>query len=333
MTQIIKTNGKIDFISIRNEYIKAVVSNIGCAIVSLKTKNKDGIFTDNVLGFDKIDTYITQDKYIGVFVGRCANRIENGSFFLNDEEHKLFVNNTPNHLHGGKEGFDKKIFDYISTDDSIEFSYISKDNEEGYPGELTVRVKYQLQGNKFVITYDAISSKDTIFNPTNHTYFNLSDGKSDILEHYLQISSDKFGIINSNSLATGQLANVFNTPFDFTVPKKIGKDIYADDAQIILANGYDHSFVLNKSSNQITLSDVASGKSLTVSTTMPCVQLYTANFLDGNIKGKNNKFYAKHDGVCLETQFFPNAINNNFKNDVILKANKPFSQSTIWEFN
>lgn len=323
----------IKFIKLKSNFIEAVVTNLGCAIVSLKTKNKNGIFTENVLGFNDIDTYIKQDKYIGVVVGRCANRIAKGEFELNGEKYKLYKNNGSNHLHGGKEGFDKKIFDFNINENSIIFSYTSENGEEGYPSRLDFTVEYAVSQNAFTVKYSGISDGTTVLNPTNHSYFNLSGGKTNILNHKLMISADKFGKIDNEGLVTGEIQDVKNTAFDFNSSKKIADCIYKSDEQLKLGNGYDHPFILKKNVNpQIELNDEGSGKFLRINTTMPCVQLYTANYLDGTLLGAHKTPLNKHFGICLETSFFPNAINNQFRNDVVLKCGERFSSTTQYIF-
>jgi len=319
-------------ITLQNDDLILKTTNFGCNIISLYTKDKNNIFGDIVLGFDSIDDYKNQDKYIGAIVGRCANRISNASFSLNDKEYKLAKNNGPNHLHGGINGFDKKIFKYKILDNGVEFFYLSKSGEEGYPGNLKLKVSYILNENSILINYDAVSDGDTIINLTNHTYFNLNGKYCDINNHFLKINSDYFGEIDKNGLATGRLLKVDDTPFDFRKFREIGNGLLCDNSQIKIGQGYDHPFLLVDEKNQIELWEKISSRRMIISTSMPCVQLYTANYLDGTIRGKGGWYYNARDGVCLETQCFPNSINNGVT-DVILRKNTNYSKATTWTFD
>ncbi len=324
--------GDIYIITLQNDDLILKVSNFGCSIISLYTKDKNNIFEDIVLGFDSIDDYKNQDKYIGAVVGRCANRISNGSFSLNNKEYKLAKNNGPNHLHGGINGFDKKIFKHKILDNGVEFFYLSKNGEEAYPGNLELKVSYILNKNSILINYNAVSDEDTIINLTNHTYFNLSGKCCDINNHFLKINAEYFGEIDENGLATGKLSKVEDTPFDFRKFNQIGIGLSCDNPQIKMGQGYDHPFMLSDGKNQIELWEKESSRRMIISTDMPCVQLYTANYLDGNIRGKSGWYYNARDGVCLETQCFPNSINNGVT-DVILRKNTEYNKATSWTFD
>lgn len=324
--------GDIYIITLQNDDLILKTTNFGCNIISLYTKDKNNIFGDIVLGFDSIDDYKNQDKYIGAVVGRCANRISNALFSLNDKEYKIAKNNGPNHLHGGINGFDKKIFEYQVLNNGVEFFYLSKSGEEGYPGNLKLKVSYILNENSILINYDAISDEDTIINLTNHTYFNLSGKCCDINNHFLKINSDYFGEIDENGLATGRLLKVDDTPFDFRKFREIGNGLSYDNSQIKIGQGYDHPYLLVDKKNQIELWEKISSRRMIISTSMPCVQLYTANYLDGTIRGKGGWYYNARDGVCLETQCFPNSINNGVT-DVILRKNTNYSKATTWTFD
>lgn len=324
--------GNISVITMKNKYLILKITNIGCAIISIFTKDRNNKFTDVVLGYDDINLYKSQDKYIGAVIGRCANRISNGHFTLNSKQYNLDKNNISNHLHGGIIGFDKKIFDYTINDNEILFCYISPDGEEGYPGKMKLQVSYKLVDNSLIIKYVATSDKDTISNFTNHTYFNLSGNRFPIYNHYLSIKSDYYGEIDKNGMVTGKLMPVYNTVFDFNKEKQIKEGLLSGDEQICLGNGYDHAFIISEKNDQIILYEKESGIRLSVSTSMPCVQLYTGNYLCGDCEGKNGWFYNKNDGICLETQYFPNSINNNIDN-VVLRKGEVYNHFTKWTFD
>ncbi len=318
-------------LTISNDYISVKVTNIGCAIMEVLMPSNNGKIDNVVLGYDSPNDYLSCNVYLGVVVGRVTNRIENGRFELNSKEYTLAINNGPNHLHGGLHGFNSKIFDYQVIDDyTLQFHYLSKDSEEGYPGDLDVVITYTLKDNTLEIDYKCISTKDTIVNLTNHSYFNLGNTNT-IHEHLLYVASDSFHEIDQNGLTINKICNVQGTPFDFRVPKKIGKDIEVENIQLQYARGYDHSFILNKDSNQISLLDNDSGRKLTVSTTMPHVHVYSGNYLDDTI-GAQGTIYNNRYGIALETQYLPNSINIEDNPMVILKAGELYNEGTSYTF-
>lgn len=317
---------------ISNQYIKVVVSNIGCRVLSIFTPDKDGKMDDIILGVENIEDYAVDGAYMGAVVGRVANRIENAKFDLNGITYNLQKNNGDNHLHGGAEGFDKKIFSHEFLDDGIRFRYSSKDGEEGYPGQLDVLVDYTIKDNNFVINYEAESNKDTLVNLTNHMYFNLTGCNDNILSHSLMVKADKIACVDENCLANGEFLDVKNTPFDFNVAKTIGKDIDNDSVQLKNAAGYDHSFILNASDKQIVLESLEVGRRLTITTSAPAVQVYTGNFLSGGCVGKLGKLYKNRDGVALETQLLPNSINIESEPSVILRKGEKYKSYTAYCF-
>ena len=288
---------------------------------------------DIVLGFDTIEDYERHDKYMGAIVGRCANRISNGSFVLNGKDYVLAVNNGPNHLHGGIEGFDKKVWKGVLRDNHIEFSNFSPDGEEGYPGNLSARVTYTLtEDNEIVIDYFALCDEDTVVNLTNHTYFNL-DGNGNILNHVLQIPADEFTEIDENGCSNGKIAGVDGTPFDFREPKRIGSDIDADCEQIKNAQGYDHNYILkHRNDDKVNLAArLSSGDTtLEVWTDQPGVHVYTGNFLDDVVPGKNGVCYDKRSGIAIETQNWPDAVNNDGFPTSILKRGEVYRRKTVF---
>ena len=308
----------------------AKITNYGGTLVSLIVKDNKGEVDDVVLGYDKLEYYIKYKYFLGATVGRIANRIENSSFEINGTQYKVAKNEGENHIHGGIVGFDKVVWEEKlgeESNESIELSYLSIDGEEGYPGNLNVRVRYTVtEDNELKIEYFATSDKDTIVNLTNHSYFNLTgQGSGDVLKHKIMINSDKFTINDKYSIPTGEIAQVNNTPMDFRKLTYIGENISSDYEQIVFGNGYDHNWIINNSGEKLNKAaevyDEKSGRVMEVYTTKPGVQFYSGNFLKGLEPGKGGTTYNKRGGLCLETQYFPNAINKvNFPSP-ILKAN------------
>ncbi len=332
MIQVIdKIDDKIDLIEMKNDDITVVVSNYGCTIIKILMKDKDDNVDDVVLGYDDFSDYQTKDAYLGALVGRTANRIGKGKFSLNGQTYSLPINNGPNCLHGGIRGFSYQIFDYKIVDNSIEFSYLSKDGEEGYPGNLKFKAIYTLDKETLTIQYLATSDKDTIINITNHSYFNLSGAKEDIYNHQLLVHSNKYACIDSDGLPTGKYNEVKGTPFDFNTMTKIGDVIDCDDEQIKLGAGFDHPFIFNQYKDQVELFHETTGRKLTVCTTLPGAQIYTANYLDGRI-GKYGISYPRRFAVCIETQNLPDAINIEEHPTTILKKGETYDETTSYKF-
>lgn len=330
------------YILTNSKGVEAKITNYGGIVVSLKVPDNKGVFGDIVLGYDTLSGYEKDDNYFGALIGRYANRIAKGKFTLNDKEYNLAVNNGENHLHGGPKGFHKAIWKAKSYADeggvNLELTYLSKDGEEAYPGNLSIKVVYILtENNELKINYSATTDKDTIINLTNHSYFNLAGaGAGSILNHQLQINADKFTPTDGGSIPTGELRTVKGTPMDFTIPAIIGARIEQADEQLILGKGYDHNWIINKTGNALTATakayEPSSGRVLDVFTTEPGVQFYSGNFLN-NIKGKNGKVYQKREGFCLETQHFPDSPNKPDFPSTVLKANQQFSSTTVYKFS
>jgi aldose 1-epimerase len=320
------------------------ITNYGGYIVAIKTKDKAGKLDDITLGFDELSGYQGPNPFFGCVAGRYANRIANGQFKLGDQTYTLAKNNGPNSLHGGVEGFNRKLWTAkeVSKDGAtgVEMSYVSKDGEEGYPGNLTVTMTYWLNNNNEVkIDYAATTDKETVLNLANHTYFNLAgQGSGDILKHEIMIAADKFTPVNDTLIPTGELKPVAGTPFDFTQPMTIGARIDDQkDQQIVFGKGYDHNYVLSKPAGTMGLAarvtEASSGRVLEVSTDQPGVQFYTGNFLDGSLKGKGGKTYPKRSGFCLETQHFPDSPNHPEFPTTTLKPGEQFKSSTVFKFS
>jgi len=320
------------------------VTNYGAIITSIVTPDRDGKFADVALGYNNVEGYINAvDKpYFGAVVGRYGNRIAKGSFTLDGETYSLAVNNGENHLHGGVIGFDKVVWTVNSFEDtSIKLSYLAKDREEGYPGNLDISVTYTLTDeNEIVIDYRATTDKATPVNLTQHTYFNLAgEGNGTILDHELMLAAAKFTPVDSGSIPTGELRSVTGTPFDFTSPKPIGRDIGTDNEQLTFGSGYDHNWVIDKASDsmELTLAAVVteptSGRIMTVRTTEPGIQFYCGNFLDGRLKGKSGKNYVHRGGFCLETQHYPDSPNRPEFPSTTLKPGDVYQTQTVYAFS
>ena len=320
------------------------VTNYGAIITHILVPDRNGKLADVALGYDRVEDYINAvDKpYFGAVVGRYGNRIAHGEFQLNGQTYSLLKNNGPNHLHGGAIGFDKVVWDakYDQRNNSIELSYLAKDKEEGYPGNLQVLVTYKLTDeNEIVVEYRAKTDKATPVNLTQHTYFNLKgEGQGDILEHELMINAKRFTPVDATSIPTGDIPSVAGTPFDFTTAKPIGRDINADHEQLRFGNGFDHNWVLDKDDREgLTLAarvhEPTSGRVMEVHTTEPGIQFYCGNFLDGRLKGKSGKPYAHRGGFCLETQHFPDSPNRpNFPTTILLPGDT-LESKTVFKFS
>lgn len=332
-------NEDIYVYTINEKNIIVEISTYGAAIMSLKVKDKYNAFRDIVLGYDCVSGYEQQDDYLGCVVGRCCNRISDATFILHNKKYILSKNEENNHLHGGVQGFNKKIWQATILDSkSLKLTYISGDNEEGYPGKLTVSVVYKLMKNRLYISYYAKSTKDTICNLTNHTYFNLEGYKNNnILNHYMKIYANKFTEDNDRFLPTGKILSVEGTPIDFRKGEKIGTNINKDYYQIANAQGYNVNYILKNYKNNIiihyaTVYAEKSGIMMKAYTDMPCVQFYTGNFLTDKILGKDATPIVKYNGFCLEPQFAPNAINMSNVIKPILKKRKLFYSCSFYEF-
>jgi len=315
------------------------IMNYGGAVVSLKTPDRKGTMADVVLGFDDLKGYLAKRTFFGVLVGRYANRIAKGRFTLNGVEYKLATNNGENSLHGGVRGFDSVVWTPRQLPDGgLELTYLSKDGEENYPGNLKVTVTYHLtESNELRITYAATTDKDTVVNLTNHSFFNLKGaGSGDILGHEVMIAADRFTPVDAGLIPTGELRAVAGTPFDFRKPTAIGARIGQDYEQLKIGRGYDHNFVLNGKGGAVRLAarvvEPTSGRVLEVLTDQPGIQLYTGNFLDGTVTGKGGKVYSYRYAFCLETQHFPDSPNKPSFPTTVLKPGKKFQSTTVYKF-
>lgn len=310
------------------------VLDYGATVQSVLVKDRNGAWIDVALGHDTIEGYQTHDGYLGACVGRVANRLGGAEFTLNGKMYPLAKNDGKNHLHGGLRGFDKYVWQAVMLKDGVRFSRISPDGEEGYPGNLSVSVTYRVDGGALSIVYDAVSDQDTLCNLTNHSYWNLNGGGTAV-HHILQVNAAKFLENSAECMPTGRILPVEGTPFDFRAPKEVGRDLEQDDVQLQNCGGYDHNFCLPDDGalyDAAVLSSPESGITMKVSTTMPGVQLYTANFL-GPWEGKGGRVYHKRDAVCLETQFYPNAMACDHFKKPVLKAGETYHQVTVYAFS
>ncbi len=318
--------------------IAARIITYGGIVVSLRTPDRYGKLADVVLGCDSVKEYVEQTAHFGGIIGRYANRIAHGTFQLDGQTYSIPKNDGDNALHGGTRGFDKVVWAAKQIPDGVELTYVSKDGDQGFPGTLTTTVRYTLSGGALRMEYSATTDKDTVLNLTNHSYFNLKgQGNGDVLGHVLKIDASRITPVDATLIPTGELKSVEGTPFDFRTPHAIGERIDADDPQLHLGHGYDHNFVLDHASGQLVEAAEAyeptTGRILRVLTTEPGVQLYTGNFLDGSIKGKEGRVYKRRFAFCLETQHFPDSPNHPSFPSTELKPGEKFHSLTVFEFS
>ena len=335
---------KIDLYTLKNRNgMEVKIINYGGTVTSIRVPDRSGKFADVVLGFSNPDDYLKPHPSFGTAIGRFGNRIAKGRFTLNGVEYKLAVNNGENHLHGGIKGFDDVFWtaEQVNTvaGPAVRMTYLSKDGEEGYPGNLQVTMTYTLTNkNELRIDYVATTDKDTVVNLTHHSYFNLAgEGNGDILKHRLKLNAARFTPTDAGSIPTGELRSVKGTPFDFLMPHAIGERINQDDEQLKFGGGYDHNYVINGRMGVLrqaaVVTEPASGRVMEVWTTEPGVQLYTGNFLDGTLTGKSGKAYEKRSGFCLETQHYPDSPNKPNFPTTTLKKGATFKSTTIYRFS
>jgi aldose 1-epimerase len=315
--------------------VVAKVTNYGTIITELHVPDRNHKLGDVVLGFDNLAQYLKGHPCFGCTVGRVANRIAKGRFVLDGKTYTLAINNGPNHLHGGRKGFDKVLWKAApQAGAGVKFTYMSPDGEEGYPGTLAVAVTMALtDANELRLDYSATSDKATPVNLTNHSYFNLA-GEGDVLGHELMIAADHYTPSDSTLIPTGEIKPVKGTPMDFTRPQPVGSrfsQLHTDPV------GYDHNFVLNMSGRGLALAarvhEPKSGRVMEVLTTEPGVQLYTANFLNGSLTGKRGIVYRQHAALCLETQHFPDSVNQPKFPPIILRPDQTYRQTTVYKFS
>jgi aldose 1-epimerase len=332
----------IDLYTLTNRHgMQAAITNYGGILVSLFAPDRAGHMDDVVLGFDSLDGYLKPEPYFGAIIGRYANRIGHAQFKLDGVEYHLAKNDGDNTLHGGLKGFDKRVWkarDVSKGSPAVELTYLSKDGEESFPGNLSVTVVYTLSdANELRIDYTATTDKDTVLNLANHSYFNLAgQGSGDVLKHQIAINADRFTPVDSGLIPTGELTSVAGTPFDLRKTAIVGAHINDDNEQLKLGKGYDHNFVLNRAGAGLSLAarvtEPGTGRVLEVLTDQPGVQFYTGNFLDGTIRGKGGKVYGHRAALCLETQHFPDSPNKPSFPTTELKPGQTFHAATVYRF-
>jgi aldose 1-epimerase len=323
--------------------IEAKVTNYGGIVTSIKAPDRDGKLEELVLGFDTLEEYLGAHPYYGATIGRFANRIANARFVLKGKEYRLTANEGPDHLHGGRKGFDRVLWEaetILSEEEtSIRMHYLSVDGEEGYPGDLSVSVTFSVgEDDTLKIDYSATTDQSTVLNLTNHSYFNLADGGlGDILGHELQVEADSFLPINRAALPLGPIRGVAGTPFDFRKPAPIGFRIHVKDEQLLFGGGYNHTFVLRGKGQPparvATVRDPKSGRILELFTTEPGVQLFTANFPGDMFRGRSGGFCPSRGGFCLEAQHYPDSPNHSEYPSTVLNPGEVYRQTTVYRFS
>jgi aldose 1-epimerase len=317
------------------------VITLGGTITSIRVPDRTGEMANVVLGCATLEDYLTQSPYFGCITGRFANRIAKATFKLNGTEYKLTANDGANSLHGGAKGFDKRVWQAreikAADETGLELTYTSPDGEEGYPGNLQTTVTYRLDNdNALHIDYKATTDKPTIVNLTNHSYFNLA-GEGTILNHELMLNADHYTPTDSTAIPTGEIAKVEGTPFDFRKATVIGERIRSGHEQMVFGRGYDHNWVLNKKDKSLTLAakllEPISGRVLEVLTTEPAIQFYSGNFLTGTVVGQSGHTYRQSDGLCLETQHYPDAPNQPNFPSTVLNPGETYQTTTVFKFS
>jgi aldose 1-epimerase len=328
----------VNLYTLRRGPIEARISNYGGTLTSLLVPDRHGVPGDVALGYDHLDGYLKSSPYFGALVGRFGNRIAKGKFTLNGVTYQLPINNGTNCLHGGIRGFDKVVWQARTIDSgaALELSHLSKDGDEGFPGNLDVKAVYSLTEDRGLrLDYTATTDKDTVLNLTEHSYFNLA-GHGDVLGHEVYIDADRFTPVDENLIPTGELRSVVGTPFDFRQPTTIGSRIDQADPQLKLGRGYDHNFVLNHPAGHLDVIarafDPSSGRILEALSTEPGVQFYTGNFLDGSITGKRGWTYQARHGFCFEAQHYPDSPNQPSFPSVVLKPGEVYRNTIIYRF-
>jgi aldose 1-epimerase len=320
--------------------VEVRVISYGAIITSIRVPDRTGAVADVALGFDSLDGYLREHPFFGAVVGRYGNRIGKASFTLDGRTYKLAANDGPNHLHGGVRGFDKYVWtaDVLKGATGVAFTRTSPDGEEGYPGTIQARVTYALSdASELSIEYRATTDKATPLNLTQHTYFNLAGHNAgSIVDHELALFADRYTPVDATLIPTGELAPVAGTPLDFRQPTRIGARIDDPHEQITFGLGYDHNWVISRKGDGLQLAarvfEPKSGRTLEVQTTEPGVQFYTGNFLDGTVKGKGGAVYNRRNGLCLETQHYPDSPNQPAFPSTIVRPGQTYQSQTVWRF-
>lgn len=328
----------VELFTLRNGLLELEVIAYGARVVALRTPDRRGDKADVVLGYGDLPPYVQDRKsYFGCVAGRYANRLAGGRFTVEGAEQQVPANDGANALHGGPEGFDRRLWSVAEIEGGVEFTVVSPDGDQGFPGELTASVRYTLAGDTVRLDYVARTSKATVLNLTNHAYFNLAgEGSGTVLNHDVQIMAEAFTPVNEALIPTGELARVAGTPFDFLSPRRLGERIDDTHEQLERARGYDHNWVLGGQPGALrpcaTVTDPESGRRLRVETTEPGVQFYSGNFLDGTRTGKSGRAYEPRGGFCLETQHFPDSPHQARFPSTVLRPGETFASTTTWTF-
>ena len=329
----------VEELTLDNGILSCQLLTYGGILRSLQVPDRRGVPVDVVLGFDTLEEYENQTYYIGALVGRCANRIAGGSFTLDGAHYSLAVNSGPNHLHGGTVGFDRRVWQVASlTREEAVLALTSPHGEEGYPGTLSVQVAYRLEGASLAIEYRAAAGRPTLCNLTNHSYFNLSgQGSGPVLDQLLQIHGENYTPLDANSVPTGQIAPVEGTPLDLRRLTPLGEHIQDPFPQLELARGYDHNWVIDGAAGTLRPAAAAfsptTGISMVLSTTLPGVQLYTANYVEEGLPGKGGAVYGPRHAFCLETQFFPDAVHHPAFPSPVLRPGEEYRHTALFSFS
>ena len=326
-----------------NAGMRVEIINYGAIVTNLYVKDRNGVLADVVLGYDSVQGYVDGKSYFGAIVGRYGNRIAKGRFSLDGKKYQLPLNDGENHLHGGIKGFNNVLWSAEPIEEekgpSLKLTYVSPDGEEGYPGTVTITVKYTLTNeNALEIRYEGTTDKPTVFNPTHHSYFNLTGSMTKtIVDHQLMISADSTTPVVSGLITDGTIVSVANTPMDFRTPTRIGTHIGDHNEQLLFAKGYDHNWVLRDYNKQVRkvaeVYEPTTGRMLTMFTDQPGLQFYTGNFLDGTAKGKNGVAYQFRTGFCLEAQCYPDSPNKPNFPSAVLRPGTVYHQTTIYQFS
>ncbi|RPI03995.1 MAG: galactose mutarotase [Ignavibacteriae bacterium] len=319
------------------------IINFGAIVTSLLMPDRNGVLENLVLNYDSLHGYVNDQCYFGAIAGRYGNRIAKGRFQLEGNQYQLSINDGTNHLHGGKTGFSKKLWEgkILNTDSepSLALTLISPDQEEGYPGTVTLTVTYTLtEKNELRIDYKGTTDRTTILNPTHHSYFNLSGSCANtILDHELSIDSDFITMVDHELISTGESYHVHHTPLDFRTPKAVGRQINERDPQMLMGKGYDHNWILKNFDGHVRnvaqVYEPRSGRHMAVLTDQPGLQFYSGNFLGGTVRGKDGFTYQNRSGLCLEAQCPPDSPNKPEFPSVVLKENETYHQTTIYHFS
>jgi aldose 1-epimerase len=329
----------VELYTLSDGAMKVRVMTYGGIVQSIEVPDRKGKLGDVVLGYDSVDKYIANSPFFGAIIGRYGNRIAHGKFQLDGNIFTLPKNDGENSLHGGTRGFDKVVWSAHMIENGVELKYLSKDGDQGYPGNLEATVRYTLVNKSLQIEYSATTDKDTVLNLTNHSYFNLAgEGSGDVLQQRLKIDASRFTPVDSALIPTGDLKQVAGTPFDFKTPHSIGERVNESDEQLRNGKGYDHNWVLDRKPGgelveAASVEDPSTGRILRVLTTEPGLQFYSGNFLDGSIVGKAGHVYGHRSGFCLETQHFPDSPNHKNFPSTELKPGERYHSVTVFQFD